>query len=67
MGAFFVARRGHKGAGDQLQLAQSYGENNEVNLVTACLPQNAAESDSASLIPIMENQNHTPNEAAKKA
>ena len=33
---------GHKGAGYQLQLAQSYGEKNEVNLVTACLPQSAA-------------------------
>ena len=47
---------GHKGAGYQLQLAQSYGEKNEVNLVTACLPQSAAESDSAALIPIIENQ-----------
>ena len=47
---------GPKGARYQLQLAQSYAEKNEVNLVTACLPQSAAESDSASLIPIMENQ-----------
>jgi hypothetical protein len=27
---------GHKGPGYQLQLAQSYGEENEVNLITAC-------------------------------
>jgi hypothetical protein len=47
---------GHKGPGYQLQLAQSYGEDNEVNLITACLPQSAAESDSASLIPVIENQ-----------
>lgn len=47
---------GHKGPGYQLQLAQSYGEENEVNLITACLPQSAAESDSASLIPVLESQ-----------
>ena len=47
---------GHKGPGYQLQLAQSYGEENEVNLITACLPQSAAESDSASLIPVIESQ-----------
>ena len=47
---------GHKGAGYQLQAAQSYGEENEVNLITACLPQSAAESDSAALIPVLEAQ-----------
>lgn len=47
---------GHKGPGYQLQLAQSYGEQNEVNLITACLPQSAAESDSAALIPVLESQ-----------
>ena len=47
---------GHKGPGYQLQLAQSYGEENEVNLITAGLPQSAAESDSASLIPVLESQ-----------
>ena len=47
---------GHKGPGYQLQLAQSHGEENEVNLITACLPQSAAESDSASLIPVLESQ-----------
>ena len=47
---------GHKGPGYQLQLAQTYGEQNEVNLITACLPQSAAESDSASLIPVLESQ-----------
>jgi hypothetical protein len=46
---------GHKGPGYQLQLAQSYGDN-EVNLITACLPQSAAESDAASLIPVIESQ-----------
>ncbi len=57
---------GQKGAGYQFQLAQSCGEKNEVNLVAACLPQSVAESDSASLIPIMENQISMPNEAARK-
>ena len=47
---------GHKGPGYQLQVAQSYGEENEVNLITACLPQSAAESDSAALIPVPEAQ-----------
>ena len=47
---------GHKSPGYQLQVAQSYGEENEVNLITACLPQSAAESDSAALIPVPEAQ-----------
>lgn len=47
---------GHKGPGYQLQIAQSYGEENEVNLITACLPQSAAESDSDALTPVLENQ-----------
>ena len=47
---------GHKGPGYQVQLAQTYGEQNEVNLITGCLPQSAAESDSGSLIPVLETQ-----------
>lgn len=47
---------GHKGEGYQVQLAQSYDAANDVNLITGCLPQSAAESDSASLIPVLESQ-----------
>jgi hypothetical protein len=47
---------GHKGPGYQVQLAQSYGEENEVNLIVGCLPQSAAQSDSDSLIALIESQ-----------
>jgi hypothetical protein len=48
---------GHKGSGYQVQIAQVFesGEN-APGLITACIPQSAAESDSAALEPVTEQQ-----------
>lgn len=40
-----ASRDGHKGPGYQAQIAETCGEENEVQLVTAVLPQTAAEDD----------------------
>ena len=45
---------GHKGAGYQVQIAETCGENNEVQLITAALPQTACEHDSSAVAPILE-------------
>jgi len=48
---------GHKGPGYQVQISQAYdtGEGGP-GIITACVPQSAAESDSGSLAPVQEQQ-----------
>ncbi|MDD4466188.1 MAG: transposase [Dehalococcoidales bacterium] len=43
------AEIGHKGAGYQVQIMQTYGEENEVQMITNVLPQGASASDMDSL------------------
>lgn len=43
------AEFGHKGAGYQVQIMQTYGEENEVQMITNVLPQGASASDMDSL------------------
>jgi hypothetical protein len=45
---------GHKGAGYQVQLAETCSPSNEVQLITAALPQTACESDEAAVVPILD-------------
>ncbi len=45
---------GHKGAGYQAQIAETCGPENEVQLITAALPQTACEPDEGALTPILE-------------
>jgi len=45
---------GHKGAGYQAQIAETCNPENEVQLITAALPQTACESDEGALTPILE-------------
>jgi hypothetical protein len=45
---------GHKGAGHQVQLIETSHHENPVQLVIACQPQSAAESDSKALTPLIE-------------
>ena len=48
---------GHKGAGYQVQISQAYDTGEEgPGIITACLPQSAAESDSASLALVQAQQ-----------
>jgi len=48
---------GHKGAGYQVQLAQACGQEEEgPGLIVACVPQSAAESDSAAVQSVIEQQ-----------
>ena len=45
---------GHKGPGYQVQLAETCNAGNEVQLITAVLPQTAVESDANALVPVLE-------------
>jgi hypothetical protein len=45
---------GHKGPGYQLQLAETCVPSNEVQLITAALPETACEPDAAALTPILD-------------
>ena len=48
---------GHKGAGYQAQFAQAYDHGEDApGIITACLPQNAGESDSAAVEQIHQQQ-----------
>ena len=42
---------GHKGPGYQVQIAETWSPENEVQLITAALPQTACESDGAAVAP----------------
>lgn len=44
---------GHKGPGYQVQIAETCNPENEVQLVTAALPQTAAESDAKAVAPVL--------------
>ena len=52
-----AAYSGHKGTGYQVQLAETYDEQNEVQLVTLALPQTANERDPYALPTIMKQLN----------
>lgn len=45
---------GHKGAGYKVQLAETCGDDNEVQLITAVLPQTACQPDAAAVEPVLE-------------
>jgi hypothetical protein len=45
---------GHKGPGYQVQLAETCSPENQVQLITAALPQTACEPDEAALVPMLE-------------
>ena len=45
---------GHKGPGYQVQIAETCVSDNEVQLITAILPQTACEQDSAALVPVLD-------------
>jgi len=45
---------GHKGVGYQVQLAETCNSGNDVQLITAVLPQTAVESDANALVPVLE-------------
>jgi hypothetical protein len=45
---------GHKGPGYQVPLAETCVPGNEVQLITAALPQTACESDAAALVPMLD-------------
>jgi hypothetical protein len=44
---------GHKGQGYQVQLTETCGEENEVQLITAAVPQTACERDENSVVPML--------------
>jgi hypothetical protein len=45
---------GHKGPGYQVQIAETCSDANEVQLITAALPQTASEYDGDALVPVLE-------------
>ena len=45
---------GHKGAGYQIQLAETCVPENEVQLITAALPQTACEPDADAVVPMLD-------------
>jgi hypothetical protein len=45
---------GHKGPGYQVQIAETCVPGNEVQLITAALPQTACESDAAAVVPVLD-------------
>jgi IS5 family transposase len=54
---------GHKGTGYQAQIAETFDTDNGINFITAVIPQTAAEQDSNSLMPVVEQlveQERTP-------
>jgi len=46
---------GHKGQGYQVQLSETCNPENDVQLITAALPQTAAESDAHAVEPVLED------------
>jgi hypothetical protein len=44
----------HKGPGYQVQIAETCAPQNEVQLITAAIPQTACESDAAAVVPVLE-------------
>jgi hypothetical protein len=45
---------GHKGPGYQVQLAETCAPSNEVQLITAALPQTACEPDAGAVVPMLD-------------
>ena len=45
---------GHKGPGYQVQITETCSPDNAVQLITGALPQTAAESDAAAVVPMLE-------------
>jgi hypothetical protein len=45
---------GHKGPGYQVQITETCSSDNEVQLITAALPQTACETDEAALVPMLD-------------
>ena len=45
---------GHKGPGYQVQIAETCSPENQVQLITAALPQTACEPDEAAVVPMLE-------------
>ena len=45
---------GHKGPGYQVQLAETCAPANEVQLITAALPQSACEPDAGAVVPVLD-------------
>jgi hypothetical protein len=50
---------GHKGPGYQIQLAETCGPTNEVQLITAALPQTACEPDADAVVPMLDQLEQT--------
>ncbi len=48
---------GHKGQGYQVQISETCNPENDVQIITAALPQTAAESDAYAVAPVLENLN----------
>jgi Transposase DDE domain len=44
----------HKGPGYQVQIAETCGPANQVQLITAALPQTACEADGAAMVPVLD-------------
>jgi hypothetical protein len=56
---------GHKGSGYQVQISETCGDANEVQLIVAAMPQTACESDAKALAPVidqLQQQGLTPKE-----
>src|SRR3954470_1307106 len=49
---------GHKGPGYQVQLAETCAPSNEVQLITAALPQTASEPDAGAVVPMIDQLDH---------
>jgi hypothetical protein len=49
---------GHKGPGYQVQLAETCVPDNEVQLITAALPQTACEPDADAVVPMLDRLDH---------
>jgi hypothetical protein len=49
---------GHKGVGYQIQLAETCVPDNEVQLITAALPQTACEPDAEAVVPMLDQLEH---------
>ena len=56
---------GHKGAGYQIQLSETYSDKNEVQLIVGAIPETAVAYDGNAVAPMLEQlqeQNRLPNE-----
>jgi Transposase DDE domain len=49
---------GHKGPGYQVQIAETCVPSNEVQLITAALPQSACATDAAAVVPMLDQLEH---------